>query len=140
MFKTYQIKDVFSSKIAKRFTVDGASKTIVFESKRNNGLLTFATADKKVQDAIEESHYFEDELISVIGSVAVNKKAAKAESTKDDELGIVEYPEVTTFKAAREVLSGEPYNIPATSREISNAEKVFAKAEELGIRFPNLAP
>ena len=165
MIQTYQIKDQFSTKVAKRFDVGGNSKTVVFESKRKNGLLTYVTGDKKVQDAIEGSHYFENEQIVLTGQQALPGKARVAAKpvivpTVDptDDLGEDEdfndlnedeggegaetggptaYPEVTTFKEARDVFERD-FGIKKTSATVNSPEKIMNKAEELGVSFPNL--
>jgi len=63
--KTYQMTDVNSVKTAKRFTVNGKSKTAIFESKHKNGILTFTTVSVAMQEAIEESHYFDSGVIQL---------------------------------------------------------------------------
>lgn len=53
--KIYQKAALNTTQSAMRVTVKGKSKTVVFESKRRNGLLTYETADKNIQEAIENT-------------------------------------------------------------------------------------
>ena len=131
MKKVYQKKDMFSNVSSLRIDVAGKSKTIAFENKRRNGILTFETSDEEVQKGIEASNqYAEGKIVCVEGIVAPG----------EGEKGhLQEYPEVTTFAQAKEVLRGEPYKVGATSNSLKTAEGVLAKAEELGISFPNLS-
>ncbi len=46
------------------------------------------------------------------------------------------FPDVTTVAGAQEVLTVEPYNCSASS--INTKQKIHAKAEMLGVSFPNL--
>jgi len=148
MLKTYQIKDAYSVKKAINFPVNGSSKLIVFESKNKNSILTFETSDADIQGAIETSKYFKTkESTMFLPKITV----IKTENTNDDELdttddagndkqptgaGTKEYPEVTTFEDAKTVLKGEPYNV--AFQALGSPEKIFAKAAEMGVSFPNL--
>lgn len=145
MFKTYQIKDVFSEKKAIRFTVNGTSKTIIFESKRKNGILTAEVSDEKTQQAIESTEKFKERQIIISSSRAVPGRTTEAttDDTADDvadtdNVKAISYPDVATFGKAREILTGEPYNLAKTSNKLKNAEAILATAEELGVSFPNL--
>lgn len=63
--KTYVINDLNSLKVAKRFTVNNRSKTIIFESKQKNGILSYSTISPSEQKAIEESEMFENKVIQL---------------------------------------------------------------------------
>jgi len=145
MFKTYQIKDVFSEKKAIRFTVNGTSKTIIFESKRKNGILTAEVSDEKMQQAIENTDKFKEKQIIISSSRPVPGKPAETTATDDTAEGDTDitteattYPDVITYGRAREILTGEPYNLAKTSNKLKNAESILATAAELGVSFPNL--
>lgn len=92
----------------------------------------FDSADPKLQEAIEKSSFFERKEITLL--FAVQEEAAKQET----EGPVVEYPEVKSFQEAKAVLTSEPFNVPKTSPTINTPEKIFKKAAELGISFPNL--
>lgn len=136
MLKTYQINDVFSEKKAIRFTVAGKSKTIIFESKRKNGILTAEVADEKTQQAIESTDKFKEKQITISSSRPSPGMTTVTPAT--DEIEGLSYPEVTTFGKAREILTSEPYNLAKTSNKLKNAEAILATAAELNVSFPNL--
>lgn len=142
MIKTYQIKNVFSTKLAKRFTVGKESKVIIFESKRKNGILTYETGDEAVQKAIESSKFFRSKQIVVTHTRENPNKTDEADDTDDAVEGVADevtvYDEVTKFREAQEILTGEPYNVPKTSPDLRSKDAIKAKAEELGVSFPNL--
>ena len=135
MKKLYQITDEHSAKKAIRFTVDEKSKTVVFDSKNKDGILLFETEDKKVQEAIEKSSYFENETITCV-SKTNSTPSTPAKTSDDDDSGTAVFEEVTTFAAAKEVLRNEPYNVPLSA--MPNYKAFKAKADELGVSFPNL--
>ena len=142
MLKTYQIKDTFSEKKAIRFTVDGKSKTIVFESRRKNGILTAEVADEKTQQAIESTDKFISKQITISSSRPVPGIPTEQENMTLDHLEGTEgtsYPDVTTFSKAREILTGEPYNLAKTSTRLKNAEAILATAAELNVSVPALS-
>ncbi|MBP8945782.1 MAG: hypothetical protein KBG25_07800 [Paludibacteraceae bacterium] len=131
MIKTYKIRDNFSTKKAIRFN----SGFAIFEDKTKNGILQYSTSNKNMQNDIENSDYF---LRGIITCTVTNiKKQTKKQNRNpeqtDDEN---DYSNVTTFKQARDILSAKPYNVPLSS--LRNQSMIFAKAEELGINFPNL--
>ena len=134
MKKVYQKKDQFSNLSSLRITVNGKSQTVVFENKRKNGILTCETSDEAVQKGIEDSRQFkEGKIVCIEGAT----EKAPATTTKTD-FQPAEYPEVTTFAQAKEVLTGEPYKVGKTSNSLKSVEGIHAKAAELGISFPNL--
>lgn len=139
--KIYQRKDQFSASSAVRLDVNGKSKTIIFESKRKNGLLTYETDNSDIQSAIEKSKgYTAGTIICILGAVAVKAVAVKTPaspaSPSPSTGGEQEYPEVTEWQAAKEVLRSEPYNVPFQA--LNNPPNIQKKAEELGVSFPNL--
>ena len=143
-------------------------RNIGYGSVYSTGAPRYQTRDKHIQQGIEASKAFRDGKVLLVDEVPINpsakKEVKKDESddtgkTLDDGEGqdqkseagntakkieadetdnLDTYPEVTTFKAAREILTSPPYNVPKTSKEISNKEKVFQKAAELGVSFPKL--
>ena len=120
-----------------RIDVAGKSKTIAFENKRKNGILVFETTDEEVQKGIGSCKaYQEGRIICTEGAATAPKVKQLPTPPPADEQ--TEYPEVTTFAQAKEVLRGEPYKVGATSNSLKSAEGVLAKAAELGISFPNL--
>jgi len=94
--KTYYISDVNSLKIAKRITINGKSKTLVFESKQRNGMLVYSTVSPSEQGAIESSDFYKNKVIQfakqeqsdekpeeVIDVIVPEKVADKANPYKD---------------------------------------------------------
>lgn len=136
MKKVYQKKDQFSNISSMRIDVAGKSKTITFENKRKNGILSFETTDEEVQKGVEASRqYQEGRIVCTEGATANTATPTTPIIPLEDP---TEYQEVTTFAQAREVLRGEPFKVGATSNSLKTAEGVVAKAAELGISFPNL--
>ena len=133
MKKVYQKKDQFSNLSSLRITVNGKSQTVVFENKRKNALLTLETEDEAVQKAIEDSNQFKSGKIERISGTTAKTIVSVPEP---DE--VKDYPEVTTFAQAKEILTGEPYKVGKTSTSLKSVEGILAKAAELGVSFPNL--
>ncbi len=127
------------------------------------GFPCFATGDTVLQEAIEATDAFKsgdiklltstaiearrkeatganDEVYETPSPPAVNEKVGTAEApVKDDgevEEGQRSFPGVTTFREAREILRGEPFNVEA--RDVPNKDGLFKKAAELGVTFPDL--
>lgn len=138
MKKTYQLKDVFSSKLGLRVDTVNGSKIVIFESKRQKGILTYTTDNRSVQDGIEGSGKYLEGAITILRSealpVAGNEKVVQGDSAIEHVANV--YEGVTTYKEAREVLTGEPYGVPVS--HLSNSTSIHAKADELGVSFPNL--
>ena len=134
--KIYQRKDHFSNKSAIRITVGGKSKTIEFENKRKNGVLIFETEDKATQDAVEELDKFKNGTIVCIEGKTTKQALASKITKEPEDKDTIEYEEVTSLQQAKEILRGEPYNIPFQS--LNSPENIQKKAEELGISFPSL--
>jgi len=69
-----------------------------------------------------------------------NQSTDDSQPTTDEnpEPGVkaTEYPDVTTFQQAKEILSSEPYKVAKIV--ISTPPKILKKAAELGVLFPNL--
>jgi hypothetical protein len=110
-------------------------------------LAFFDTSEKKLQTAIEKSQFFESGEIKLVFSneeeeKAVNgqKQSPKKEVTpkkeKEDVTDV--FTDVTTFGQAKNILTGDPYNIAKTSPTLSSPAAIFKQASELGISFPNL--
>jgi len=149
--KVYQQKNQFSNSSAIRIDVKGKSKTVTFESKRRNGLLTYETEDADIQSAIESTKQFEAGKITCIEGT-VRPQAPKGVVKKEVDGGdggdaipvkpevkkteVVEYAEVTEFQAAKEILRSEPYLVPFQA--LNSIPNILKKAEEVGVSFPNL--
>lgn len=132
--KTYQQQSQFSNSAALRLTVNGKSKTIVFESKRKNGYLNYETDDADVQKSLEDSKLFKEGFIMCINT---EKTAPKnVPSTKPSDEDSKKYEEVTKWEVAKEILRSEPYNVPF--QKLNNPTNILKQAEELGVSFPNL--
>lgn len=129
-------------------TVEGSKRYIKFvkvDKDDNKGF--FETNDKKLQKAIEESSFFENKEISLIFSdesddeellPAKGEKQTQKQLKGAKEFEPAEFPDVTEFKQAKDILTGEPYNVGKTSKSLASPEGILAKAGELGISFPNL--
>ena len=88
---------------------------------------------------------FKEKQIIIISSRPVQGKPAEttvaddaAEGDADTTTEATTYPDVSTYGKAREILTGEPYNLGKTSNKLKNAEAILATAAELGVSFPNL--
>lgn len=137
MIKTYQIRDMFTTKKAIRFDAGFA----VFEDKNKNGLLQYTTGNKDMQDDIENSAFYDNGTITLRESIQSTSEMRATDERKtqvhvNEPNNVAIFPDVTTFKAAREILGADPYNVSQSS--LRNSTAVFDKAQELGISFPNL--
>lgn len=154
-YKTYQLNRNASRSTMRVFMPDGTSEFVTFVSigygtNYATGFPRFSTAKKNIQEGIEASEMFENDEITLLRTDDVPEdvkpaiKAAKSPKGNDDEPDAdaptekAVFADVTTFRAAKEVLTGEPYNVEKTSPEIRSKEAIFKKADELGVSFPNL--
>lgn len=110
---------------------------------------TFSTSNPVIQQAVENSPKFKSGIIKMVESTVV-KEAATASGTKgaetsgtgytvnvpkDEEGENAPYPDVKNSQQAKDVLMAEPYRVPLV--ELGNKAAIQAKAEELGVSFPN---
>lgn len=105
--------------------VDGKEEFVSFSGP---GAVVFVE-DPKLAEAIEESDLFKKRkivLVSVVGDSIDENKAA-------ERIGD-EFPEVKNMIDAIEVLTTK-YGV--NESDIGRKAQVLAKAEELGVRFPN---
>lgn len=107
----------------------------VFTDETRRGGLIFRTSNEKLMAEIEESASFgrEIELISTEGEA---KKVVHKDIKEEKETLVDSFEHITTFSAARAVLSSKPYNIP--TGQLKNSTAVREKISELGLEFPNL--
>ena len=111
---------------------------------------TFSTADEKVQKALEALSLF-SRSFKLIRTVDEKKKtdvALPPPDRKDTNEGAGDpvksgsgeeytvYEDVTDWQAAKDVLRGEPFNVPYQG--LNNPDLILKKAEELRVSFPNL--
>nr|DAW92975.1 MAG TPA: hypothetical protein [Caudoviricetes sp.] len=110
---------------------------------------TFSTSNPVIQQAVENSPKFKSGIIKMVESIVV-KEVATVSATKGTETPEVgdtvnaaknregeetSYPDVKNSQQAKDVLMAEPYSIPLA--ELGNKAAIQAKAEELGVSFPN---
>lgn len=96
----------------------------------------YVTDNPLYQKAIEESEQFRNGEIVIGATEKIEEKvseanAASAEANSKKEVIVG----VTNVQQARSILMGEPYKIPLS--ELQNKVAIRAKADELGISFPN---
>lgn len=96
----------------------------------------YVTDNPLYQKAIEESEQFRNGEIVIGATEKIEEKvaevnAASAEANSKKEVIV----SVTNVQQARSILMGEPYKIPLS--ELQNKVVIRAKADELGISFPN---
>lgn len=94
---------------------------------------TFKTSDPIVQLAIENSHFFKKDKIKLVLEEKSEDEVSSDEPIDND--GNV-YPDVKTLVSAKEILRSK-YNVDLS--ELQNKDSVLAKAESLGVKFPNWA-
>lgn len=134
------------------FSVPGQNRSIVFEcinygARFSDNTPRYTTADPEEQKIIESFDSFKKGEITIekeINSVSIVKKVVPEVAKKVVETVEEVKPEtvptviedITTPQKAKEVLRSEPYNVPFQS--LGSVEKIKAKAEELGVSFPNV--
>lgn len=97
----------------------------------------YITDNPLYQSAIENSADYRNGIIRR-GAVDVlddNGNLAACENEKVEEADEKTFPNVSNTQQARAVLMGDPYKCPLS--QLQNKHAVRAKAEELGIFFPN---
>ena len=110
----------------------------------------YTTDNQAYQAAIEASAKFKTGKISLIRKVLVgttdetppggatdNTDATTivAEESSSSAVTLAAYPNVKNSQQAKAVLSEAPYSVALT--ELGNKTAILAKAEELGVSFPN---
>ena len=96
----------------------------------------YVTDNPLYQKAIEESEQFRNGEIVIGATEKIEEKVADANVVASEENGKKEViVSVTNVQQARSILMGEPYKVPLS--ELQNKVAVRAKADELGVSFPN---
>ena len=106
--------------------IDGTEK---FVSLNGPGAILIVK-DRKLAEAIEKSNFFKNgeiKLVSVVGNVS-------GETVQDANEIMEEFPDVKNMGDAVEVLTTK-YGVKES--DIVRKGQIMAKAEELGVRFPN---
>ena len=96
----------------------------------------YVTDNPLYQKAIEESEQFRNGEIVIGATEKIEEAAPATETALAGENSKQEvFVNVTNVQQARSVLMGEPYKVSLS--ELQNKVAVRAKADELGISFPN---
>ena len=96
----------------------------------------YVTDNPLYQKAIEESEQFRNGEIVIGATEKIEEKVAEANAASAEANSKKEViASVTNVQQARSILMGEPYKIPLS--ELQNKVAIRAKADELGISFPN---
>lgn len=96
----------------------------------------YVTDNPLYQKAIEESEQFRNGEIVIGATEKIEDKVADTNVVASEENGKKEViVSVTNVQQARGILMGEPYKVPLS--ELQNKVAVRAKADELGVSFPN---
>ena len=96
----------------------------------------YVTDNPLYQKAIEESEQFRNGEIVIGATEKIEEKVTDANVVASEENGKKEViVSVTNVQQARSILMGEPYKVPLS--ELQNKVAVRAKADELGVSFPN---
>ena len=132
------------------FSVPGQNRSIVFEcinygARFSDNTPRYTTADPAEQKIIEGFDSFKKGEITIDKEIKTEDTTKKVEKVKKIEEKIETvtekvpatiFEEINTPQKAKEVLRLEPYNVPFQS--LGSVEKIKAKAEELGVSFPNV--
>lgn len=113
---------------------DGTKKYITYEDTRNGKGCVYVTRVKKVQSAIEASDYFATGRIII---AATYQEDVESETTTEGSTTktVTTYNKIKNFASAQNILINK-YGV--APEEITTVEELLAKAEELGVSFPNL--
>lgn len=141
MIKTYTSKYFYYSFY---ISFKGEIKNIVLQGgnslAKTNGI--FTTTDKELQDAIEQSNYFKKGIVKLKSSYCTTITEQPVQDITPEKKAvdlvasdIKAYPEVTTAQQAAKVLNKD-YKVAFT--QSNTKDKIFQKAKELNISFPNL--
>ena len=143
MIKIYKVN---SSKQRCSFSVPGQDRSIVFEcinygARFSDNTPRHTTADPEEQKIIEGFDSFKKGEIIIDKTISTEPtKEVKAKPVKEEvepiKVSATINEEATNPQKAKEVLRQEPYNVPFQS--LGSVEKIKAKAEELGVSFPNM--
>ncbi len=162
-YKTYE-RQRRTSRSSMSVNYKGENRFVTFTSvgygsAYYTGFPCFATGDPALQEAIEATDAFKSGDIRLLTSTAIEARRKDATGGNEavnetpvpptvneaeapvKDAGEVEevqrsFPGVTTFRAAREILRGEPFNVEA--KDVPNKDGLFKKAAELGVTFPDL--
>lgn len=125
----------------------------------SDGSYYFHTGSEDIKNAIEESIYFKNGTVEYAGqapsevkiteSIEVDltvelDKEVEAELQNETDVNanvelvtaVSPYANITSIQQAKDVLRGEPYNVPF--QQLNTPANILKKAEELGVVFPNL--
>jgi len=138
--KTYEWGGVDSLSLA--LTIDGKKRDITFPPGREKPKVNaqYETTDEDIQAKIEGCHLFRIGQIQVkfqrtIADAApvTDAKVTPPKVTGAPMKGV--YPSVTTIQQAADKLIG---NFAISADLLKTPDAILAKAEELGVSFPNL--
>lgn len=133
------------------FAIPKTGRSIVFEcinygARFSDNTPRYSTADADEQAIIEGFDSFkcgditiEKEIGNTTKTVKTAEKVVEEVEKKEDDIQVEPtiFEDVTTAQKAKEVLRSEPFNV--SHQSMGTVEKVKAKADELGVSFPNVA-
>lgn len=94
----------------------------------------YVTANKDVQDAIEDTDKFKNK------EIGISEKQAADEGKNDEGTGSnfepAEFENVTDINGAVEVLNGEPYKV--AKNKLKTPDSIKSAMETYNVSFPNL--
>jgi hypothetical protein len=134
MKKTYKYVQSFGNRCVCAFGGEKQRFYVCFEKEQNNDLI-YETDEESVQQAIESSEIFKSGIIECVGG-ATKAADTKAAAIPPAPVFYTEFPEVTDFQAAAEVLKGEPYNV--LDKDLATPAKIKAAAKKNLVSFSNL--
>lgn len=123
-------KYISATGIQYTFPVMAKGKAVFISFKGNEN--EYSTANKDIQAAIEATAKFKNKEIVLYNSTTPEQNDEQSGETME----IKEYPEVTTFQEARDILNAAPYKVRITS--LNTPDKIKNKATQLGALFPNI--
>jgi len=140
VLKKYEWRGVDALSLS--LTIEGKKKDVSFAPGREKPRVNaeYETTDEVIQDKIESCHLFQVGQIKIkyqrqVTEVAPTAKAAPAKTPSNAAPAKGVYTSVTTIQQAADKLM-ERFGIPADA--LKTPEAILAKAEELGVQFPNL--
>jgi hypothetical protein len=139
MTKKYSL--LYGGKYGTIITTTTGFEHIRFTSSTKESPAAYITDNEEIQKALEAAKNFNVIYkVEVLGEQeekpAPKKANPEPEKTPGKEIEAAEFPDVTTLQEAKEILSGDPYNIKF--KKTPTPDNILSAATEVGASFPNI--
>ena len=125
-----------AAELAEQKAKEEAEAAELAEQKAKEEAEAAELAERKAKEEAEAAELAEQKAKEEAEAAELAEQKAKEEAEAAAKQNTVVHAEVTKFQEAKKILQAEPYKV--AHQALGSPDKVFKKAAELGISFPNL--